>query len=706
VYSPRIVDEKIDRLRKATGKILIKHSIHQVEEFKEHVNKITVKDSNSKNTYIEISKNLTQNHMNEIYSWVENEQLLCSISYDYFSSRYAYVCDEAGEIFKFVPRISQQVYDSVVADFEDKEVAIELFVLKARQVGITTATALKFLHRMLFIPNTQSVMASVQHDKSELIGRILNICYERCPWWLVPTRTIDRVGKMEWSNGSVLSVQSGMQGTGIAQGWTPTNIHISECGDIPNPKKVIEEGLLRATHPSKKLFSILEGTGNGNTGWQADYWRALKEDFPQGRARFCPVFISWPLAVDIYPHPDWIKKFPIPENWYPCEETRRHVRRCELYIRSTDYLAKICGANYQMPRQQQWYWEFNYLFAVKTRTEKVWYSQMPADDYEALIGKNDMVFEQDLIQVREEQRQKEFQSFAITGKRIDDGFEPHTEEIDYHEERLIVTWDSHRDEHFEWIFVPMKEFNDNTESSTFDRLLVWEPPIKGQQYSIGIDTADGLNKEDEDRTVISVTKNAVGNFPDRQVAELSSIRINSAQCAGFAAAIGAWYSKACRDDRGVKFCIEQRERPGDDCQNQLKLMGFSWHHQMIRYDKKKVHENDSTQQGFMTNNWSRPMLTVTFADAIKNGWYQPNSKYLIKELEGFERRYSGSGKSRFEHQSGKHDDRIFAAALSYFTMHHMEVHRDRSTKIYAVRDRHAPEINLDYPQLNAISVGE
>ena len=178
-------------------------------------------------------------------------------------TNYAYVADEKGNIFKFKNRKSQAIFDSVIAGFDEDQVSIEIICLKARQVGITTKTALKFIHRMLFIPHTQAVMASVQKDKSDLIERILNTAYDRCPFWLLPRK----LPKKSFDNGSILSIQSGMQATGIAQGWTPQLIHISEISLIPNPKETIEEGLLPATHSSRNLFMVFEGTGYGNVGW-------------------------------------------------------------------------------------------------------------------------------------------------------------------------------------------------------------------------------------------------------------------------------------------------------------------------------------------------------------------------------------------------------------------------------------------------------
>jgi len=670
-----------------------------------YLDTIVTKRSNQKNSYIEASKKLTQTRQKEIRQWIQNEQVLCSLDSNYFESRYAMICNEKGEIFQFSNRQSQEVFDQVIAGFEDLEVAIEILCLKARQQGISTKVALKFLHRMLFIPHTQSVMASAQAEKSELIARILNICYEKCPWWLIPRRTTERVGKMMgFDNGSILSIQSGTQPTGIAQGWTPINIHISEIGDIPNPQKVIEEGLLRATHSSRRLFQVYEGTGNGNTGWLADKWRSAKEGWPQGRSRLFPMFISWPLASDLYPEADWLRKYPVPDGWVPCHETKKHVLRCELYIRSTDYLARVCGASWQMPRHQQWFWEFNYLEAVKSHTQKIWLSQMPADDYEALTGKNDTVFDQDVIEISSHQRERNYTAYAIVGESIDEGFEPDDSIVDYERPRIIVRWESHRGQKFEWMMVPLKSFDESEESNALDKVLVFHEPLPGRDYSIGIDTADGLGKEDDDRSVCNVTMNARDDNQDVQVAELVSNRINPPQMVGFAACLGAWYGAATIDPRGAKFCIEQRSRPGDDCQLQLKLMGFNYHHEMVMYDKKKVTEKGGHKQGWYTNPWSRPFLMNRFVDAINNQWYKPNSPYLIKELENLERKITASGKTRLEHQDGKKDDRVLAGALAYITRHAFDILADRAQKRYAPQEE-LPDLNMENANTGLVSVG-
>jgi hypothetical protein len=714
MYSQRIIQSNLAEFELRNGWMPVYHSLGQVEEFKHYIDSLIKMESNSRSSYITLIKTISQKRKEEIRRWIENEQVLCALDSEYFESRYAYVCDEGGTIFKFKNRKSQEVYDSVIAGFDELQVAIRLLVLKARQVGITTKTALKFLQRMLFIPHTQAVMASVQSDKSELIGRILNTAYDRCPWWLVP----QRLPKGAFSNGSVLSIQSGMQATGIAQGWTPTLIHVSELADIPKPKKVIEEGLLRATHATKNLFMVFEGTGGGNTGWLAETWRAAKEDFPKGLHDLCPVFIPWPMATDLYPEAAWLRQFPVPENFYNRREevTRKHVLRCELYIRNTPYLAKVAGAQWRMPIEQQWFWQFNYLKACKNHSQKIWLAQMPADDFEALTGIHDSVFDLETIQEIEDhvydlqspskERKRPIQAYAITGDSIDDGFEPAESNIDYDKAHIRVTWCSHRGQTYTWVLVPLKPVDEELETDSFDKLLVFEEPKRGYDYSIGIDTADGLGKEDEDRSCLSVTRNRFNDEFDYQVAELVSNRINSAQIVGFAACVAAWYGENTRDPRGVKFCVEQITRPGDTCQHQLKLMGFHYHHKPRRYDSKKIKDNSSKKEGWYSNVWSVPILMTRFTEAVNGGWYRPASKWLIEELKTLERHVAAGRASKLEHRSGQHDDRVRAAAQSFFTAHDFDVLAERAQKRYALPQDKGPPLSLARCRLNAVGVGD
>jgi hypothetical protein len=637
LYSPKIINRVLSDFEAKNGWRPVEHTIAEVDEFNEYITSIIKIERNERSRFIDFREGirLTERRKAEIRRFIDNEQFMCFASSKYYETRYVYVSDEANNIVRFKNRKSQEIFDQILEPFDEEQLAIELFYLKARQQGISTKVVFKFQHRVLFTPYTQAVQASVSDDNTKLLLRMFNTALEHLPFWLPPMQISTKLSMPQWANGSIVSIQSGNQKMGIAQGWTATNIHISELADIPNPKKVLEEGLFRATHSTRKLFMVLEGTGADSTSWQAEKWRYYKANWGNG-GRFLPVFIPWPCCPDLYPGPDWVRKNPVPENWVPMDETKRMTHKAQLFMRSTPHLSRIMGARWEMPREQQWFWEANYREAAATHTTKVWLAQMPITDDEALQSKHDRAFSSETIEVITTNRQKEYQAYAITGDSVlighsDEPYWPDEATIDYEKERIPVRWHNRNGQYTEWELVPLKEFDDRDDRAAFNCLLVFEPPRENVDFSIGVDTADGLGNPDEDRACASVTLNRQGNQRDIQVAEFVSNNINPPQMVSIAACIGAWYGQrhgdrfGTKDPRGVKFIIEQRERYGDDCQHQLKLMGFSYHHVFVAYDGRRVDPNAGNKHGWFSNVWSRPMLLNRFVDAVNNGWYKPNS---------------------------------------------------------------------------------
>jgi len=275
------------------------------------------------------------------------------------------------------------------------------------------------------------------------------------------------------------------------------------------------------------------------------------------------------------------------------------------------------------------------------------------------------------------ERRIPIETYAIVGHDVDEIFYPNPDLIDRSKEPIQVTWKSFRGQEYEWTMLPLISHDESIEMNTMDRLVVYEPPQRGYYYAMGVDTADGLGTEDEDRSVLSVTNNRFNGESDSQCAEYTTNKLNSAQIVAFAACIGAWYGKNSPDGRGMKYAIEQIRGPGDTCQHQLKMMGFTNHHKPRRYDGKKIKENSGNKEGWYSNGWSVPMLMSRFQEAVNGGWYVPKSKWLIEELRTLEL-HTGSGKSKMEHRSGQHDDRVRAAAVSYFTSHDFDILTERA----------------------------
>jgi len=457
----------------------------------------------------------------------------------------------------------------------------------------------------------------------------------------------------------------------------------------------------------------MEGTGGDATSWHVDKWRYYKSNWGNG-GRFKPVFITWPCATDLYPLPDWIRKNPVPVGWIPMDETKRMQSKAELYIRSTDYLAKEMGNNWKMPPEQAWLWETKYREAVQSHTVKVFLSQYPVSDDEALQSKNDIVFSDGVIDVMSRDSEKIYQAYAITGQSVligqnDEPYKPDTETIDYDLPRIPLEWQCKNGQYVNWELVPLKPFNDEDDGLCFNKLLVFHHPEIDLNYCLGVDTADGLGYPDEDRSCLSGSITRTGSQRDEQACEFVSNSVNPAQMVSIAACVSTFYGQwwdarpHTRDPRGVKFCIEQRDRPGDDCQHQLKLMGFNYHHKMIRYDDIKVDPNKSHKQGWYMSDWSRQILLPNFVNALQCGWYKPNSPMQIRQLSSWVRKTKVSGKTRLDHESGQHDDNITSAALSYFSGHHFDVHTAREQSKYQSHHEKLPPINMEFLE-NTITV--
>lgn len=688
MYAESIINDKLQAAKRILGWIPEYHSIDEVLKYKAHMKSLEVVKPNGD---IVLSRDLWQKEID----WIRNERYLCFADQQYFATRYCYVSDEENHMVLYKPRESQKIFHRILQHFDEKRLSIEIQALKARQQGISTEVELKFAHRALFIPGAKCISGSVDGQKSELMAKMFYTVVDETPWWLKPgmktnRRSGDR-GLIEFHTNSIIAIQSGSQATGIGQGWTPTCAHISEVCDYNNPTELIEEGLLKAMHTSPVLFLLLESTGNGNTGWWADTWRSSKEFYPQGRARLFPMFLPWHLCTDMFPKKDWLEKFPIRPNWKPAKETIAHATKCRAFVRNTEYLRRELGAHWELPRHQMWFWEFNYQEHERKHIAKSWLRQMPCDDYEALQGKNDSVFDQETIEVITQDRNKDYRVYGIIGEGIDEKHEPATDIVDYEAERVSIEWESNRGTTFEWMLIPLSPVDESNELTANTKLLMFEPPIPGVDYSIGIDCSQGIGEENG---VLSVTRKGADEGQDIQAAEWASNTVGQAEIYAFAAALGAFYGVNVPMYGQPKFAVEQTRKYGDDCQFQLKRMGFHRHHNFIRYDTKKIEPNKAHKQGWFTTSWSRPLLLGRFIDAVKNNWYRANSPFLIREIGSFEQRFTASGLSKMQHQEGKKDDRIFGAGMSYFTNHHLDAMLERSKKRYNLPKQKLPEIDM------------
>ena len=386
MYSEDVIGKKLEYFTRRKGWTPAPHTLGEVEDFNKYIESIVKIESNNRNSYISIKDRLSGRRQKEVKRWIENEQIMCSVSSAYFESRYAFITNECGEKIKFQNRKAQELFDNILADLEDKGLAMELLVMNSRQTGLSTKSVLKIMHRVLFTPNNQALMTSGSILQRNLTQRTINTLYDSLPWWLAPRKT----PKASFSNGSVVSMQSGNT-LGLSTGYTPQSVLIPDVDKIKNPMIVIEEGLLRAVQSSPRTLMILHGSvGESATSWFGSTWESSRKYWPEGKSRLCPIFIPWYAASDIYPSPDWIKKHPIPDGWVPMNKTIEHAEDASRYVSNIPYLRNELGDQWVMPEEQKWLWEHGYLDAQEKKMVDKYTTMMAANDEEAFVSHDEV----------------------------------------------------------------------------------------------------------------------------------------------------------------------------------------------------------------------------------------------------------------------------------------------------------------------------
>jgi hypothetical protein len=641
--------------------------------------------------------------------FMQNERAVCSCDAAYFLTRHYWIQNDENNLQRFVFRPAQRVLFDVMAELESEQIAIELMIPKARQLGVTTEMVGLGLQKIAFSYSVSGIMASAEMDKTEDMLDKLFMAYDLMPWWLrvAYTKRVNSAKGMIAFGGTRARIrfQHGNQMAGIARGSTPIFYHLSEVASYADADALIDAALFKCVHPSPRVLGCLESTCEGKTGWWADTYWYSKANWP--RARLKTVFLPFFLAPDQYPNETWLRKNPIPEGWVPEQETRNMLAVAKIYVASDPVLQKVLGQHYEMPPKVAWYWECEFQQARAKGKEKTWFEEMPSTDVEAFQGSYDNVFGKEVIAEVWSNRDTKYAVYGVVGQSIEDRHEPRTEEIDYDLPRIPVVWESKRGEVYRWEFVPLKwqePFKSIDDKRLRDderhmgKLFLWLPPERGYDYAIGVDTSNGIGS---DATCIAVCRRGVTQQEqDVQAAEFRDNNVSHVEAFAWAMAIAAFYSKYMAQTTRYSqpyVSIEQIMAVGDTCQLQMSKMGYSRFHNMIRYDSKPkdMKKSKSHKRGWYTNTWSRPLLTDGFVTLVQNDWYLLHSPWTMYECDNWEVHYTGElGKSKFQHSEDTTDDGIFANALAAFCPNDLRAMAERTKNRHmgAKGEGHLPQL--------------
>ena len=123
--------------------------------------------------------------------------------------------------------------------------------------------------------------------------------------------------------------------------------------------------------------------------------------------------------------------------------------------------------------------------------------------------------------------------------------------------------------------------------------------------------------------------------------------------------------------------IEQVYGLGDTPQIQMLSMGFNkrnlYHFSRLDGMNPEADKRKSKRWAGTRRSGAATSCCRSYKTAIENHWRKVNDPFLLKhEIPAFQIDKTETGKTRWDHQDGKRDDRIFGDGIAYIIMNDTE----------------------------------
>lgn len=615
------------------------------------------------------TKKLLRDLTQEEQAFITNELTLSKMYATYWLERYAKHKTSSGRVQLLRPNLTQQVLLGIIAEMEDAKMPLLLQLLKLRQLGCSTIVQLLILHRVLFYPNTDALVASNDPDKTlKLLNQYIGLCVTNLPWWMC--RGVDSGGDLIirqsgevyvelLEQNSAVSWQHGTQTSGMARGGNPQVAHVSELPDFKDPKELVEGSLMNAVHEDSFTLFVLESTAAGRDDWWHKFWRANEKLWGQGKSRFRPIFLPWYLGKDVWPPPGWIEDKQargILSNYSPSALTIAHAERARAYVKSKKHLRDILGNNWSMPLEQMAFWEFSREYAIEMDSVKQWLQEVGAADAdECFQSGGTQIFPYELISEYRNRLQQEVSIYVVKSENISERLSAGQRTL---QSAPTVVEVQGRETNFRSSLVPV-ERGRYPELDPNGLLFVWEPPREGYTYSISYDAAGGRGG---DNVAIEVIRHATTTERAVQVAEWAANTYTYHDAWPVLLTIAKYYSQF-EPESQARIIIELAHN-GNEVQDELQRRGWNKFYQRYSQGKERHFEG----LGWKTTAGSRPKLTDTLIKAVKDRWFEINSPWLLREIEDLETNET-IRTIRVEARAGSKDDRAIATGMHLAATH-------------------------------------
>ena len=575
--------------------------------------------------------------------WIDEEFVHCMQDTRYFlSNYYAIKTEEKGFQGLYPFWDSQEIIHDEFRKMERLYGKVRAMIDKARQMGSSTYVGGEIFHKTIFTEHINTHVVAQDADQSRFIFDMYTGALDFLPWWMRPRIRYAEAGKFmdfdekddtlrELRPGlkTRIYVDNGNKPTGAGRGKTFKRAHLSELAFWDNPSQ-----LTKALFPTMNAadgFYVMESTPNGRN----DAWHNLWRKAEAGKIDWHPIYIPYYRRDKTY-------FLPLAKG----EVFEPNAEELELRL--------------QVLRKEAYY----------IKDETLNWARHKKEEFIATDG-DDKMFSQEYSSNAEES----FQTSAITayGRTLINRLSKRTinplwvGEIDWDittQKSNILLRKCDPKEHVPY---PINE----------ERFHIWEKPIPGERYCMGVDVS--LGNDGGDYSCVQVVKLSSGHEKDEQVACWHGLIVPE-DLATICFAVGHYYNEALA-------AVEVNSMGMVTNSFLIRNLEYENIYRFKRMDRLKNWMTDII--GWWTDEKSKRALMSCMSKALLSDTFLIRDHWTVDEMYDFNQDYEAEG-------DGAHDDYLMALHIALYCGHEGEIKENQSGKkepgeskanIFEIKDR-------------------
>ena len=162
----------------------------------------------------------------------------------------------------------QLQYYNIIKQLKEQNKPVRIIILKARQMGFSTATEAIFFKETVTKSNIHTAIVAHKEDSTTNLFNMSKLMYNELPDAIKPEKKASNAKELVFNNKYGTGLNSKIKcmtagGEGIGRSDTINNLHLSELAFWTGDKKETLTGLLQAVPNTPDTMIVIESTANG-----------------------------------------------------------------------------------------------------------------------------------------------------------------------------------------------------------------------------------------------------------------------------------------------------------------------------------------------------------------------------------------------------------------------------------------------------------